>query len=48
VDVLEPVDGTRANGRATFHGREFGRFELRRVGTTDAENVDRHDRPGAR
>jgi hypothetical protein len=30
VDVLEPDDyGFR--GRATFRGREFGRFELRRV-----------------
>jgi hypothetical protein len=30
VDVLEP-DGERYRGRATFHGREFGRFALERV-----------------
>jgi hypothetical protein len=30
VDVLEP-DGERIRGRATFRGREFGRFEMRRV-----------------
>ena len=29
VDVLEP-DGDGFRGRATFRGREFGRFELRR------------------
>ncbi len=29
VDVLEP-DGDRVQGRATFRGREFGRFEMRR------------------
>jgi hypothetical protein len=28
VDVLEP-DGTGYSGRATFMGRDFGRFELR-------------------
>jgi hypothetical protein len=49
VDVLEPVDDRRANGRATFHGREFGRFELRRIGTADEGKSDRHDRrPEAR
>jgi hypothetical protein len=31
VDVVEP-DGDRLHGRATFRGREFGRFELRRIG----------------
>ena len=31
VDVVEPVDGGRANGRATYRRREFGRFELRRI-----------------
>ena len=31
VDVLEAVDPDRFRGRATFHGREFGRFELRRI-----------------
>jgi hypothetical protein len=30
VDVLER-DGDRIAGRATFRGREFGRFEMRRV-----------------
>ena len=30
VDELEP-DGDRIRGRATFRGREFGRFEMRRV-----------------
>jgi len=29
VDVLQP-DGEGFNGRATFRGREFGRFVLRR------------------
>jgi hypothetical protein len=30
VDVLEP-NGERYVGRATFHGREFGRFALERL-----------------
>jgi hypothetical protein len=30
VDVLEP-DGAGYRGRATFRGREFGRFELQRL-----------------
>ena len=30
VDVLEP-DGDDFRGRATFRGREFGRFALRRA-----------------
>jgi hypothetical protein len=30
VDVLEP-DGDRYLGRATFRGREFGRFALERL-----------------
>jgi hypothetical protein len=30
VDVLTPMDGGRVNGRATFRGRELGRFELRK------------------
>jgi hypothetical protein len=30
VDELEP-DGEGFRGRATFRGREYGRFELRRV-----------------
>jgi hypothetical protein len=31
VDVLEPVDDDHVAGRATFRGKEFGRFELRRM-----------------
>jgi len=31
VDVLEVLDDDHARGRATFRGREFGRFELRRI-----------------
>jgi hypothetical protein len=31
VDVLEVVDDDHARGRATFRGREFARFELRRI-----------------
>jgi hypothetical protein len=30
VDELEP-DGDRYRGRATFRGREFGKFEMRRI-----------------
>jgi hypothetical protein len=30
VDVLELVNDDRARGRATFRGREYGRFEMRR------------------
>jgi hypothetical protein len=30
VDVLEP-DGEGFRGRATFRGREFGRFALERI-----------------
>jgi hypothetical protein len=32
VDVLTPVDGGHVDGRATFRGRELGRFELRKDG----------------
>jgi hypothetical protein len=32
VDRLEALDANRLRGRATFRGREFGRFELRRIG----------------
>jgi hypothetical protein len=32
VDVLEVVDDDRVSGRATFQGKEFGRFELTRIG----------------
>jgi len=31
VDVLEVIDDDHARGRATFRGREFARFELRRI-----------------
>ena len=31
VDVVEAAEPDRFRGRATFHGREFGRFELRRI-----------------
>ena len=30
VDVLEPA-GDTCKGRATFRGREFGKFEMRRL-----------------
>jgi hypothetical protein len=30
VDLLEP-DGEHIRGRATFRGRQFGRFEMRRA-----------------
>jgi hypothetical protein len=33
VDILEPSgDGAVWHGRATYRGKEFGRFELRRIG----------------
>jgi hypothetical protein len=31
VDVLEVVDDDHVHGRATYRGREFARFELRRA-----------------
>jgi hypothetical protein len=31
VDVVEIVDPDQVHGRATFRGREFARFELRRT-----------------
>jgi hypothetical protein len=31
VDVLEVADDDHVRGTATFRGREFGRFELRRA-----------------
>jgi hypothetical protein len=33
VDTLEP-DGDGFRGRATFRGREYGRFVMRRLGST--------------
>jgi ferritin-like metal-binding protein YciE len=40
VDVLEAVDQDRFRGRATFRGREYGQFELRRIemATQELEN----------
>jgi len=32
VDQLEVVDQDHVRGRATFRGREYGRFELTRIG----------------
>jgi hypothetical protein len=32
VDVVDVVDADHIRGRATFRGREYGRFELRRKG----------------
>ncbi len=32
VDQLEGVDEDHVRGRATFRGREYGRFELTRIG----------------
>jgi ferritin-like metal-binding protein YciE len=40
VDELEP-DGAGYRGRATFHGREFGTFDLRRIGEGGAMSTDR-------
>ena len=41
VDELEPA-GAEFNGRATYRGREFGRFVLRRAGTAPAgQNWDK-------
>jgi hypothetical protein len=34
VDLVEVVDADHVRGRATFRGREFGRFELRRKATS--------------
>jgi hypothetical protein len=31
VDELEPPPGEVIHGRATFRGREYGKFEMRRV-----------------
>jgi hypothetical protein len=31
VDLLDVVDDERVRGRATFRGRAFARFELRRI-----------------
>ena len=39
VDVLEP-DGSGFRGRATYRGREFGRFEMQRVESGGAMSSD--------
>jgi hypothetical protein len=36
VDIVEVVDADHVRGRATFRGREYGQFELRRRRETDA------------
>jgi ferritin-like metal-binding protein YciE len=40
VDVLEPADDTVFRGRATFMGREYGTFELRRIERAQAEELE--------
>ena len=40
VDVLEPAGDRVFHGRATFHGREFGTFELRRIETAQANELE--------
>jgi ferritin-like metal-binding protein YciE len=41
VDVLEPAGNDRFAGRATFMGREYGTFELRRIEMAQAEELER-------
>ena len=40
VDVLEPVDEELVRGRATFRGKEYGQFELRRVAMADGTELE--------
>ena len=42
VDVVEPVgeDGDLFHGRATFMGREFGTFDLRRIQMAQAQELE--------
>ena len=42
VDVVEPVgeDGDLFHGRATFMGREFGTFDLRRIQMAHAQELE--------
>ena len=39
VDVLEPSGEDLFHGRATFMGREYGTFELRRIETAKASSI---------
>jgi ferritin-like metal-binding protein YciE len=41
VDLVEVVDGNQVRGRATFLGREYGRFELRRIEMAQAQELER-------
>ena len=41
VDVLEVVDTDNVKGRATFRGREYGQFELRRIEMAQAQVLER-------
>jgi len=40
IDVLEVVDDDHVRGRATFRGREYGQFELRRSEMTQATELE--------
>jgi ferritin-like metal-binding protein YciE len=40
VDVLEPVGEGLCHGRATFHGREFATFDLRRTDMAQANDLE--------
>jgi ferritin-like metal-binding protein YciE len=40
VDVLEPSGDDVFHGRATFMGREFGTFDLRRIAMAQAEELE--------
>ena len=40
VDVLEVVNDQRVRGRATFHGREYGQFEMRRIDVAQAQQLE--------
>ena len=40
ADVLEPLGEDLVRGRATFMGREYGTFELRRIELTQAEGLE--------
>jgi hypothetical protein len=40
VDVLEPVGENRVRGRATFRGKEYGTFEMRRVEMAQAQQLE--------
>ena len=41
VDLVDVVDGDQARGRATFLGREYGQFELRRLEKAQAQELQR-------